>query len=169
MMALKRAALELLVAEGTSFSIRDVARHADVNHGLVHRHFGSKRDLIVAALADRSAGLQRQLSDGSSPVDLGAVDGPHTALLLARLILDDDTALIPGHAPTTAIVTRTHPHVDPDDPLTAGHRAALANALALGWIVFGDYLMGAAEVSPTPEAAAVVRDIVDRLVAGQAV
>src|ERR1051325_9661060 len=35
-------------------SVRDVAAAARVNHGLVHRHFGSKEGLVRAAVAELS-------------------------------------------------------------------------------------------------------------------
>lgn len=47
--ALIRSATELLSERGINeVSVRDIARHAGVNHGLVHRHFGSKMGLIKA-------------------------------------------------------------------------------------------------------------------------
>ncbi|WP_131725063.1 helix-turn-helix domain-containing protein, partial [Mycobacteroides abscessus] len=42
-------------------SIREVATRAGVNHGLVHRHFGSKRQLLAATLqhlADTAAAVR---------------------------------------------------------------------------------------------------------------
>jgi AcrR family transcriptional regulator len=49
--ALLASAVELFAEHGpASVSIRDIARHAGVNHGLVHRHFGSKDDLLVEAI-----------------------------------------------------------------------------------------------------------------------
>jgi TetR/AcrR family transcriptional regulator, repressor for neighboring sulfatase len=56
--ALLAAAVELFAEHGpASVSIRDVARHAGVNHGLVHRHFGSKDDLLAAAIEVGSSSL----------------------------------------------------------------------------------------------------------------
>jgi AcrR family transcriptional regulator len=49
--ALLASAVELFAEHGpASVSIRDIARHAGVNHGLVHRHFGSKDDLLAEAI-----------------------------------------------------------------------------------------------------------------------
>ncbi len=167
--ALKEAALHLLAERGTSFSIREVAKRANVNHGLVHRHFGTKQDLISAALAERNQALQHQLDVNTSPVDLSDSDGPETAVLLARLILDDATSLIPGHEATGALVRRTARRVQADDPLTAAHRAALANAITLGWTVFGPYLLQAVQTPNTPQLTATLRTIVEQLIEGHPV
>jgi AcrR family transcriptional regulator len=49
--ALLDAAIELFAARGpASVSIRDVARHAGVHHSLVHRHFGTKDDLLAEVI-----------------------------------------------------------------------------------------------------------------------
>jgi predicted nucleic acid-binding protein len=45
------SAIELFAQRGpAAVSIRDVARHAGLNHGLLHRHFGSKDALIAEAI-----------------------------------------------------------------------------------------------------------------------
>jgi len=44
--ALINSAAELFAERGVSgVSLRDIATHAGVNHGLIHRHFGSKENL----------------------------------------------------------------------------------------------------------------------------
>jgi AcrR family transcriptional regulator len=53
--ALIAAATELFAKFGPgAVSVREIASHAQVNHGLVHRHFGSKEALLTAVL-DRLA------------------------------------------------------------------------------------------------------------------
>ncbi len=165
--ALKSAALTLVIEQGDSFSIREVAKRANVNHGLVHRHFGSKRELIAAAIADRNDALQQQLLDGASPHDLISSANPDTAMLLARLILDDATSLVTDHPATAAVVERAAQQVDPDDSLTAGHRAAMANAITLGWAVFGPYLLQAAGVQLNPDVDTAFRALVDQILEGK--
>jgi TetR/AcrR family transcriptional regulator, repressor for neighboring sulfatase len=63
------AAGELFAEKGpAATSIREVAARAGVNHGLLHRHFGSKRQLLAAtlqhladsAMALREAGAPRE-------------------------------------------------------------------------------------------------------------
>jgi AcrR family transcriptional regulator len=59
--AVLEAASELFAEKGpTATSIREVAARAGVNHGLLHRHFGSKSQLLAATLqylADSGAAL----------------------------------------------------------------------------------------------------------------
>ena len=57
--ALLAAAVELFAERGpASVSVRDIARHAGVNHGLVHRHFGSRDELLAEAIEVGSASLR---------------------------------------------------------------------------------------------------------------
>jgi AcrR family transcriptional regulator len=57
--ALLAAAVELFAEHGpASVSIRDIAHHAGVNHGLVHRHFGSRDELLAEAIEVGSTSLQ---------------------------------------------------------------------------------------------------------------
>lgn len=49
--AIIASARELFAARGyAAVSVRDIAEHARVNHGLVHRHFGSKDAVLHAVL-----------------------------------------------------------------------------------------------------------------------
>jgi TetR/AcrR family transcriptional regulator, repressor for neighboring sulfatase len=91
--ALLTSAMELFARHGpASVSIRDVARHAGVNHGLVHRHFGSKEDLIAAALdAAVSPLLPGALASGGfdlADVVLVAHRDPTSTKLIARALVD---------------------------------------------------------------------------------
>jgi TetR/AcrR family transcriptional regulator, repressor for neighboring sulfatase len=91
--ALLASAMDLFARHGpASVSIRDVARHAGVNHGLVHRHFGAKEDLIAAALdAAVSPLLPGTLAPGG--FDLAEVvqvahRDPTSTQLIARALAD---------------------------------------------------------------------------------
>ena len=164
MSALKQAALELLAEQGMAFSIREVAGRANVNHGLVHRHFGSKQELVTAAIADRTRELSGLIAEGTtSPIDAGSHGQPPTAVLLAHLILNDATSLIGTPLASHAVVDLAGPHVSARDPLTAAHRAALANAISLGWTVFGAYSLDAAGAAPSAEVHAKLRNIISEL------
>jgi TetR/AcrR family transcriptional regulator, repressor for neighboring sulfatase len=56
--AVLAAARSRLAAEGPGASLRDIAADADVNLGLLYRHFGTKDDLIRAVFrANAEAGL----------------------------------------------------------------------------------------------------------------
>ena len=167
--ALQKAALTLLAERGMSFSIREVAKLARVNHGLVHRHFGSKEALLKVAIAERNEALRLQVQGNSSPMDLTVQGGPATAAILARLILEDATSLIGDHIATKAMVERAALQVVDTDPLTAAHRTALANAIVLGWTVFGEYALQAAGTSRSQEVESALRSMVDSLLNGQAI
>src|ERR1700761_668758 len=49
--AVLESAADLFADRGpAATSIRDIAAHSKVNHGLIHRHFGSKDGLVAAGL-----------------------------------------------------------------------------------------------------------------------
>ena len=50
-------------------SIRDVAKRAAVNHGLIHRHFGSKERLVGAVLAYLGPYLADLLATGAGATE----------------------------------------------------------------------------------------------------
>ena len=61
---------QLILERGVTMSVRDIARRAGVNHGLVHTYFGSKEALLSAAfghLVDRAAAELDD--DGFRPAD----------------------------------------------------------------------------------------------------
>ena len=69
--AVLAAAAELFAERGPSAtSIRDVAARAKVNHGLVHRHFGSKEKLVGAVLDHLAAELNTLLDAGAPEADI---------------------------------------------------------------------------------------------------
>ena len=66
--ALLEAAETLFAEKGpAAVSVRDIAREAGVNHGLVHRHFGSKAGL----LHDLMTTLSADIADAIGPEDEG--------------------------------------------------------------------------------------------------
>lgn len=88
------AAIELFAQRGpAAVTIRDVARHAGLNQGLLHRHFGSKHDLTVEAIDEGVASLMPgALAPGGFDVDR-VVQVMHTdpipARLIARTLVDE--------------------------------------------------------------------------------
>jgi TetR/AcrR family transcriptional regulator, repressor for neighboring sulfatase len=87
--ALLAAAIELFAEHGpASVSIRDVARHAGVNHGLVHRHFGSKDDLLAEA------------------VEVGSFSLLPGALAPGGFVIDDVVHAMHRDSPSPKTVTR---------------------------------------------------------------
>ena len=130
--------------EGLRASLRDIAADADVNVGLIHRHFGNKDDLVREVLA-------AQARAGASAVagadGLGAAfewmfrqlaDGGDYVRLVAWLLLDEG-----GHRrhqqefPTVQALRDKLPPGGDELPVMA------AMALLYGWTVFGDQLADA--------------------------
>lgn len=142
MAAVEAAAAELLAEAGPeSFSIRDVAERAGVNHALVHRHFGSKAELLRLVLvkqseriAARAAALPSQ--DAGAALEMLA-EYPAYWRMLARTVLDSpelfDTAM-----PSAQVFLNLISDGEPgqDDRVSA----VVAGSLALGWLVFGKHL-----------------------------
>ncbi|MFT6752078.1 MAG: AcrR family transcriptional regulator [Candidatus Azotimanducaceae bacterium] len=61
-------ALRLWTENGLSVSVREIARVAGVNHGLVHRYFGGRDGLIRAAINKTRIDLEyRLLNQGEAP------------------------------------------------------------------------------------------------------
>ena len=68
----RRAVLDAagaLVAERgpDGFSVREVATRAGVNHALVHRHFGTKAEVLEAVLAEEAAAVVEAVAAAALP------------------------------------------------------------------------------------------------------
>jgi AcrR family transcriptional regulator len=159
--AVKRALLdagaELFAAHGTAaVSVRDVAARAGVNHGLVHRHFGSKEALRRAVMEGLIERIAAQTSDappprpGEIPAAFAATDETnHYWRMLARSLLDgeDMESIQGGEFP---VVTQLRSQVEeaqrrglmPAD-LDARTMTALSTALGLGWLLFEPFVLAA--------------------------
>ena len=92
--ALLASAVELFAEHGpASVSIRDVARHAGVDHGLVRRHFGSKDDLLAEAIEVGSVSLMPgALAPGGFDIDdvvYAMHHGSPAPWMIARVLIDD--------------------------------------------------------------------------------
>ncbi len=139
--ALIDAATRLLVTDGTGITVRQIAKEAGVNHGLVHTYFGSKQALLGAALDDV---LQRAAADvdesGFPPPDLATRRGGELAKVLARVGLDGVADLVSSYPVAEswrAALAATSPDLDDD---TVQGMVITAASLALGWAVFADHL-----------------------------
>lgn len=91
---LERAALELIERDGVlaGLNLREVADRAGVNRGLVYHYFGSRRDLLRAALARSADERRAQLLIEEKPRRFGdrmarAVRGSLRHVSSIRLIL----------------------------------------------------------------------------------
>lgn len=137
--ALLAAATEIVTETGSpNITVREVAARAGINHGLVHRYFGTK-DALIAGVIDEIAGrVARQLAGDGGGASVVAGDEAGT---LARLLghamvagadLNDGAAGDPHSHP----VARALVQLCRDQGLSehaARVAAAQIMALTLGW------------------------------------
>lgn len=174
--ALVDAAATLMAERGPSVSVRDVAAAADVNHGLVHRHFGSKQALLAEVMDALSAELSDVLPPPTEDETLEMLLPPVFAAtrdrrywrVLARAVLEGhDPQQLQGSFP---IVTRIAAAVrrrlglpdrgdapDLADSITAG-----LVGTGLGLVMFEPYLRAATGVD-LPGAAALLPSVLTAL------
>ena len=167
--AVCKAGAELFAAHGpAAVSSREIASRAGVNYGLIHRHFGSREQLVSDVMtrlsADLSAALEEGRLSGRSVLDTLA-EHPGYARALARAALDGiDMATIQDAHP---ILERLLPAVTAGSDAGSADledRAALAavSAAILGWSVFGSFL-GPALRLEEDDAARAVGAALDRI------
>ena len=142
--AILAAAGRHFARHGTAASLRDIATDAQVNLGLIHRHFGNKDDLIRAVLeshANAGAGLASRSTDLAGAVQeiFGHnADGGQYIKTLAWLLLEND--------PIEQFQTQ-YPTINALRDLATSEDQQLhllaAFALIYGWTVFGDQLLAA--------------------------
>ena len=164
--ALIKAARELFAERGPSaVSLRDIARRAGVNHGLIHHYIGSRDDLLRLVFsvsmdharaevegsesAEAGLGALRQLGRGSDE---------YTRLLAWALLEGYDPSAFHGRSSALDAV------VAAGDNDSRQLRVALAMAMVqtLGWKLFGSYVVAAAGLDREDDD--VVRGDVEQLV-----
>jgi AcrR family transcriptional regulator len=160
--AVIEAAGQLFAEKGpAATSIREVAARAGVNHGLLHRHFGSKRQLLAATLqhlADTAAALR---ASGASQSQLEAAY-EFQARVMVRSTLDgfpveELQQRFPGMEAFLEQVRPGH-----SDDRTARLLAAHGMALQVGWGLLGSTLrvaFGLQDLDDTEIRAAVAEQI----------
>jgi AcrR family transcriptional regulator len=138
--AVLRSAADLFAEQGlAATSIRDIAARAKVNHGLIHRHFGSKDGLVAAVLdhlGQHLAGLLAENAEGSKVAD--AIDRQLRVLAYASLDgypIGELQSRFPTMGVLLDAVRDRH-----SSELSARLAAAHTIALQLGWCLFGDFL-----------------------------
>lgn len=157
--AILQAAAELFAEQGPSASSnRDIAERAGVNYGLIHRHFGSREDLIREVMTrmarDFRASLERAVREGRSPLR-AATESPAYVRALGRAALDglDLTALQHENPTIDSILellaeSSEHGELGVDDRI----RIALVSASVLGWAVFGPFVRDAVDLEDLDDA-----------------
>ena len=172
--ALLASAIELFAERGpASVSVRDIARHAGVNQGLIYRHFGSKDALLAEALEQGSAGLfpaalaeQGFDFDGMSWLLHHGATAPR---LIARTLVDDvDITTVRRRFPILRRLIDAYDHVprgagpaDLSDPRVAVVATA---GMALGSAIWGAHLRGAVGLGERDGIDAAIADLARLLV-----
>ncbi len=152
--ALRRLARTRTLSE---ISVRDVAREAGVNHGLVHRHFGSKENLIRAATESITAEV-RAIDPGGRPSSAQTFryirEHPELVRVLAQACLEGRQEILDAAAPQPdhlcAVVERLQAALDSMGlPVTPDPHVLNAYAIAsiLGWVLFRPMLTAGYGVS----------------------
>lgn len=174
--ALLDAAVVLFAQRGpASVSVRDIARHAGVNQGLIYRHFGSKPALVAEAI-EQGSSSEYPAALAAGGFDLDTVvhqihHGSPAPRLIARTLVDGIAiATVRTQFPVLRELLAAYDHVptgsgpaDLSDPRIA---VAAAAALALGSAIWGRHLRGTLELSDTGGLEAAVADIIRVLLAG---
>jgi AcrR family transcriptional regulator len=168
--ALVEAARALFAERGPgAVSLRDIARRAGVNHGLIHHYIGSRDDLLRLVF-DRSTDQARQQVEGAGDVaaalgalrSLGEGSSDYSRLLAWALLEGHDPADFHGRSAALDAVARA----GGEDSHELRVALAMAMVQTLGWKLFGDYARLAAGLDEDdPEAVrGDVEALVDRLV-----
>lgn len=149
------AAERLFVRSGpSSVSLRDIAREAHVNLGLIHRHIGSKDDLVRAVFGRfMRQGLERMqgVEDWAEVVELvftPTADYVNYTHLLGWLLLEgaDPAVLAADGSPLPVVVQRAAAETGDLDQARTLVVGLLS--MAYGWQVFAPYFrqaLGAGE------------------------
>lgn len=145
--AVLTAARDLLAERGPDgFTVRDIAGRAQVNHALVHRHFGTKAGVLEQVLTDQAAAVANAIrrwheAGVGAPAELLELLAGHPAYwrTLAQTVLEAPDAATPGTAATTAPFRRLWESTDEHQPDRAA-ASALAGATTLGWLIFGAFM-----------------------------
>jgi TetR/AcrR family transcriptional regulator, repressor for neighboring sulfatase len=158
--ALIEAAITLFAERGPAVvSVREIAKRAGVNHGLVHRHFGSKEGLLAAVLQLLAEGLSAELArtrgPGVGPRAFRAAR-KHSAYwrILAHSLLQGvrPVELQARFPVVTQLIAaqaargqgRPTPQLDPRAV------AAVGVAMGLGWLMFEPFVLAASGLEKAP-------------------
>lgn len=164
------AATSDLVAERgpDRFSVREIAARAGVNHALVHRHFGTKADVLEQMLArDAEAVVAAVVESGlptSGPAGSDAVaelldllaDRPSYWRTLVHAVLDSPEVALPGTASTTELFSDLWRGSATDRDADRAVPTSVAGMTVLGWLIFGRFMTDAtgADIEQTRQAVA---------------
>lgn len=156
--ALIAAATDLYRQRGPgSVTVKEIATHAGVNHGLVHHYFGSKDALTREVMKRQGAQIQGLFAEQSADLDtlvdtIISLAEEHDAgwRMLARGILDGhDDVLVGDHQGVKRLIDGIT-IAQREGLLAAGpdarHLAAGVLATVLGWLLFEPYVLASTEI-----------------------
>lgn len=143
----------LRTAGPVKLTMRAVAAEANVNPGLLHRHFGSRAGLLRAAADDLRAVSEARVAGATglreAATDLLAPNEPWFSHGLAWSILQDELdSVLPDTFPAVerfVHLAAADGHVDRTERL--GLVAALLS-LALGWRLYEPYIARSLDLGP---------------------
>lgn len=140
-------------------SLREVAREAGVNYGLIHQYVGSKEALVRLVFSRSAAAWTEAFSAADGLGDaIGLVLQPKSdtyVRMIAQVILEgrDPAELESGPSALQELISRLETELKADVAATSDPRiqAAVLIAVSMGWGLFGPYLRtlaGLTELSP---------------------
>jgi AcrR family transcriptional regulator len=146
--AILDAARALFAERGpNAVSLRDVARRAGLNHGLIHHYIGTREDLLRLVFSSSSEHARREVEGAAGPVDAlramrhTAGDRDDYSRLLAWALLEGrDPVEFHGRSPALDAIVRA----SGEDSRELRLALAAAVVQTLGWKLFGDYAIAAA-------------------------
>lgn len=143
-------------------SVRDIAKHAGVNHGQIHHYFSNKRGLLKAAIRQlarehREYHANIGLDEQHVPVPLTLSDTQNYVMAIVRCIIDDDMELATleikdgNSIPRNILQARAEEFSSPQ--ALADFKAALAVSVALewSWATLGPYISHLVNLQPDEE------------------
>ncbi|WP_082564086.1 TetR/AcrR family transcriptional regulator [Nocardioides sp. Root140] len=144
------AARPLFASRGpAAVSLREVARAAGVNYGLIHQYVGTKDDLLKLVFQRSSDAYAQQFSAAASTEDAIAIlmrpKSSEYVRMLARSILEGrDPAAILGRSPAMDELSRriVQSEGDAGDDVESRIQVAALTSAALGWGLFGSFVRG---------------------------
>ena len=148
--AVLAAAVDLFAQKGpAATSIRDVAARAGINHGLLHRHFGTKEQLVGAVLDHLGQHVADLIAAGAPGAEIeAAID--RQLRVIARASLDGfPIGELQTRFPNVSLVLEPLLRLHSDE-LSARLAAAQAIALQLGWRLFEDFLRASTGLDDLP-------------------
>lgn len=160
MEALTQAASELFGKLGPeAVSVRDVAAQADVNHALVHRHFGTKENLLQAVLDEHARAFRTAMLEEDDPgatlvrlFDV-ATERPAFTTIVAQLLLSGDApdAFVAQEGGLRVLADKVSKGKSKKERERAMMVIAAAASLNLGWHLFAPFIIHALDHDGAPE------------------